>query len=102
MRRGPITKQGTRLVRWAAVEAAQRLPGRKQAADFHRIAERRGTDIGRVAAARKLLTLVFYGLRDGEVRCLAPSGGGVNSSDAARRVLVCVMAPAAAARSPFD
>ena len=24
----------------------------------------------RVAAARKLLTLVFYGLRDGEVRCL--------------------------------
>jgi len=27
--------------------------------------------IGRVAAARKLLTLVFYGLRDGEIRCLA-------------------------------
>jgi hypothetical protein len=25
----------------------------------------------RVAAARKLLTLVFYGLRDGEIRCLA-------------------------------
>jgi hypothetical protein len=27
--------------------------------------------IARVAAARKLLTLVFYGLRDGEIRCLA-------------------------------
>jgi hypothetical protein len=26
--------------------------------------------IARVAAARKLLTLVYYGLRDGEVRCL--------------------------------
>jgi hypothetical protein len=25
---------------------------------------------GRVAAARKLLTLVFYGMRDLEVRCL--------------------------------
>src|SRR5206468_8398278 len=72
VRRGPITKQGPRLVRWAAVEATQRLPGgSKQAADFHRIADRRGKGIGRVAAARKLLTLVFYGLRDGQVRCLA-------------------------------
>jgi transposase len=73
VRRGPITKQGPRLVRWAAVEATQRLPrASKQATDFHRIADRRGTGIGRVAAARRLLTLVFYGLRDGQVRCLAP------------------------------
>jgi len=72
VRRGPITKQGPRLLRWAAVEATQRLPAAsKQAADFHRIADRRGKGIGRVAAARKLLTLVFYGLRDGQVRCLA-------------------------------
>jgi transposase len=74
VRRGPITKQGPRLVRWAAVEATQRLPGAsKQAADFHRIADRRGTGIGRVAAARKLLTLVYYGLRDGQIRCLVPA-----------------------------
>ena len=74
VRRGPITKQGPRLVRWAAVEAVQRLPvASKQAADFHRIADRRDTGIGRVAAARKLLTLVYYGLRDGQVRCLAPA-----------------------------
>ena len=74
VRRGPITKQGPRLVRWAAVEATQRLPrASKQAADFHRIADRRGTGIGRVAAARRLLTLVYYGLRDGQVRCLAPA-----------------------------
>jgi hypothetical protein len=26
-----------------------------------------------VAAARKLFTLVYYGLRDGEIRCLAKS-----------------------------
>ncbi len=31
----------------------------------------RGRNIGRVAAARQLLTLVYYGLRDGEIRCLA-------------------------------
>jgi len=42
--------------------------------DYRRIAERRGIKIARIAAARKLLTLVFYGLRDGEIRCLAPSG----------------------------
>jgi hypothetical protein len=77
VRRGPITKQGPRLVRWAAVEATQRLPrGSKQAADFRRIADRRGTGIGRVAAARKLLTLVFYGLRDGQVHCLTPAEAG--------------------------
>lgn len=71
VRRGPITKQGCKLVRWAAVEAVQRMgSGTKQSAHFHRIAERRGRKIGRVASARKLLTLVFYGLRDGEVRCL--------------------------------
>jgi hypothetical protein len=70
----PITKQGSRLVRWAAVEAVPRLPGTtKQAADFHRIADRRGTGIGRVAVAGRLLRLVYYGLGDGQVRCLGPA-----------------------------
>ena len=36
-----------------------------------RIAKRRGVMIARVAAARKLLRLVYYGLRDGEIRCLS-------------------------------
>jgi hypothetical protein len=31
----------------------------------------RGRPIARVAAARKVLTLVYYGLRDGHIRCLA-------------------------------
>jgi hypothetical protein len=39
--------------------------------DYHRIAARRGKKIAAVAVGRKILTLVFYGLRDGEVRCLA-------------------------------
>jgi transposase len=70
--RGHITKQGSSLVRWAAVEAVARYHGGAPIAPaFRRIQERRGTRIARVAAARKLLALVFYGLRDGEVRCLA-------------------------------
>lgn len=70
--RGRITKQGSRIVRWAAVEAVARQRGAtKIQRDLRRIADRRGKSIGRVAAARKLLTLVYYGLRDGEIRCLA-------------------------------
>jgi hypothetical protein len=53
------------------VEAVARYHGREVIAPaFRRIAERRGRMIARVAAARKLLTLVYYGLRDGEIRCL--------------------------------
>ncbi len=37
---------------------------------YQRTAERRDTNIARVAAARKLITLVFYGMGDGEIRCL--------------------------------
>lgn len=73
--RGSITKQGSRLVRWAAIEAvAKRRGGPKLRADFHRIASRRGNVKARVAIARKLLSLVYYGLRDGEIRCLAEAG----------------------------
>jgi transposase len=69
--RGSITKQGSALVRWAAVEAVARWRGGAPIRDSYlRIAERRGANIARVAAARKLVTLVFYGMRDGEIRCL--------------------------------
>jgi transposase len=71
VQRGHITKQGNGLVRWAATEAVVRYHGGDPIAPaFMRIAARRGNTIARVAAARKLLTLVFYGLRDGEIRCL--------------------------------
>ena len=71
--RGAITKQGSPLVRWAAIEAVgnyRRRGGERLRADYQRIAEHRGKYKARVAVARKLLTLVYYGLRDGEVRCL--------------------------------
>lgn len=69
--RGRITKQGSTLVRWAAVEAVQTQRTGPIGRARVRIGERRGTSIGKVAAARKLLMLVFYGLRDGYIRCLA-------------------------------
>ncbi len=77
VRRGSITKQGSKMVRWAALEAISRNHGGdKIKADYRRIAERRGRNIGRVAAARRVLRLVYYGLRDGEIRCLAPVEAG--------------------------
>ena len=55
----------------AALEAIVRYHGGPPLRDgFHRIAERRGTNKARIATARRLMTLVYYGLRDGEIRCL--------------------------------
>lgn len=69
--RGKITKQGSKLVRWAALEAIVRYHGGPLLREnFHRVAERRGTNKARIATARRLMTLVYYGLRDGEIRCL--------------------------------
>jgi len=57
--RGRITKQGSRLVRWAAVEAVQRVPAHTRLGQTRdRIGERRGRNIGVAAAARELITLV--------------------------------------------
>jgi transposase len=69
--RGHITKQGSKAVRWAAIEVVQRHPTTpKISLDKQRIEARRGKNIAKVAAARKLLTLVYYGLRDGHIRAL--------------------------------
>jgi transposase len=76
---GSISKQGSRLVRWAALEAvAKQSGGSRLKADYERHLERRGKPgIAKVAVARKLLRLVFFAMRDHEIRCLrpAPSGG---------------------------
>ena len=68
---GTRPKQGSRLVRWAAVEAVQRLPAHTRLGALReRIGQRRGRNIGVVAAARELTALVYYALRDGHIRCL--------------------------------
>jgi transposase len=72
-RLGHISRQGSRPLRWALVEAAQHgvRGGGPLREDFERIKRRRGKRIAKVAVARKILTLCYYGLRDGEIRCLA-------------------------------
>jgi hypothetical protein len=50
--RGRITKQGSRLVRWAVVESVQILPKTTRVGTIReRVAARRGRTIGVVAAA---------------------------------------------------
>jgi transposase len=71
VRRGHVSKQGSRLLRWAAVEAIQRGGPDWLRAAKDRIEARRGKSIAKTAAARELLTLVFYGLRDGHIRALS-------------------------------
>lgn len=72
-RREHISKQGSRLLRWAAIEACQRSTEPYLANHRQRIRDRRGktaTQVSKVAAARKLLHVVYYVLRDGQARCL--------------------------------
>lgn len=78
VRRGHITKQGSRLLRWAVVEAAQKIPAGAGwlVATRDGIRDRRGRGIATVAVARRLLTLVYYGLRDGHIRALAVKAAG--------------------------
>jgi transposase len=64
-RRGHITKQGSRWLRWMLVEAATTAVRDPDLGRFTaRIAQRRGPKIARVALARRLLTLCYYALRD--------------------------------------
>ncbi len=73
--RGRITKQGSRLVRWAAVESVKRIgPHTVVGAYRQQVAERRGKNVGTVAAARKQIEFVYYALRDHHVRALHPPG----------------------------
>jgi len=67
-----VSKQGSRLLRWALTEAIQHQPaGTRPRAAREAIIARRGKEarnIAKTAAARVLLTQVFYALRDGHVR----------------------------------
>ena len=102
MIRGRITKQGSRPLRWALIEAVQRTPAGTpvhQAKDA--IIARRGIqarNIAKVAAARKLLTYVFYAMRDGHVRALDTpdrrARGQVSRPGRGQRVIASVSGPA--------
>ena len=72
--RGHITKQGSPILRWAMAGAIQHQPAGSPVREVKdRIIARRGTqarNIAKTAAARYLLTCVFYAMRDGQARSL--------------------------------
>ena len=73
--RGHISKEGSTLLRWAAVEAIQRQCEPQVQAVKDNIVARRGKtarNIAKVAAAHRMLEVVFYVLRDGHARLLQP------------------------------
>jgi len=79
-----VVRSPTKGLGWcarAAVETAQRqAKATKLQSDFARISANHGDTQGakkvaRVALARKILTLVYYGLRDGQLRSKATRGG---------------------------
>jgi transposase len=82
--RGHITKQGPPVLRWAMVEAIQHQPAGSPPRELKdSIIARRGKEaknIAKAAAARKLLTCVFYAMRDGEVRSLAPRSSALEAA----------------------
>ena len=62
---GPITKQGSRWLRWILVQAAIKLVRRdaRLAAFYQRVRKRRGRNVARVAVARKLAGISWVRLR---------------------------------------
>ncbi len=71
---GHITRQGSPILRWAMVEAIQRLPAATPIrAGRDAIIAGRGKEarnIAKTGAARQLLACVYWTLRDGHARSL--------------------------------
>jgi transposase len=98
--RGPITKQGSKLVRWAAIEACQRTPGhqtrRRPVPDHHRPrSQHRGGRRGPQAAHPGLLRLARR--TDPRAR---PTGRVSRDRTSAGRVVVVCHDPRSSAWSP--
>lgn len=104
--RGHVTRQGSRLPRWALIEAIQRIRhdwviGAARDA----IIARRGKEaknIAKVAAARKLLTLVFCGMRAGQIRCLPQPRQDQPAAQTARAAMTSFPGQRPGARSPIS
>jgi transposase len=82
VRLGSISHQGSAHLRWGLIQAAQsavRAEGPLKAT-YERIKRRRGSKVAKVTVAREILTLCYYGLRDGEIRRLEAGAARANSS----------------------
>ena len=66
--RGPLTKTGNRWLRYAAVQAAQRMsqmrnPDPRMKRTFPSVSFRHGYNPGKIAAARRLLDMIYHLLK---------------------------------------
>jgi len=78
-RRGRLTKQGSKWLRWILVELSiHAINGAPQfRALYYRVAKRHGRNVGRVAVARAMLKAIYAMLRRGEpFRALPPGTTG--------------------------
>jgi transposase len=78
VRLGSLTHQGSAHLRSGLIPAAQTAvqAERPLKTTYQRIKRRRGSKVAKVAVARELLTLCYYGLRDGEIRRLEAAAAG--------------------------
>jgi transposase len=82
IRLGSISPQGSPHLRWGLIQAAQtavQADGPLKTT-YERIKRRRGSKVAKVAVAREILTLCYYGLRDGEIRRLEAAAARANSA----------------------
>ncbi len=82
VRLGSISHQGSAHLRWGLIQAAQtavQADGPLKAT-YERIKRRRGSKVAKVAVAREILALCYYGLRDGEIRRLEAAAARANSA----------------------
>ena len=82
VRLGSISHQGSAHLRWGLVQTAQTAVQAEAPlnASYERIKRRRGSKVAKVAVAREILTLCYYGLRDGEIRRLETAAARANSA----------------------
>lgn len=67
-RYGPITKQGSKWLRWILVEQSRHFGGScdRLTKMYSRVARTHGKNTARVAVAREMLKIIYYMLRDGK------------------------------------
>jgi transposase len=82
VRLGTISHQGSPHLRWGLVQAAQTAVQAEGPlkTSYERIKRRRGSKVAKVAIAREILTLCYYGLRDGKIRRLEAAAARANSA----------------------
>jgi hypothetical protein len=92
---GPITKQGSKHMRWILVQvarAASKVKGSRLERFFLRIKARRGSNVATIALARKILCILYHLLINQEmyeeetIKKSKPSKNGIMKSSLPREM----------------